>query len=86
MSIITCAINIFDYDQTIYLINSKDNTNTIIGKSSYENLEHLLVTLCDKYNVSKIKLGGLKEYTSPLKNRIEKEAIARYNKKVEVEI
>lgn len=85
MSIITCGVNIFDYDQSVYLIKD-DGTNELLGKSTYDNLDHFITTICDKYNVDKVKLGGLHQYTSPLKNRIEKECIARYNKRIEVEI
>lgn len=85
MSIITCGVNIFDYDQTVYLMKD-DGTTEPLGKSTYENLDHFITTCCSKYDVGKVKLGGLKQYTLPLKNRIEKESVARYSKKIEVEI
>lgn len=85
MSIITCGVNIFDYEQTVYLIKD-DGTNQILGKSTYDNLDHFITTCCDKYDVGQVKLGGLRQYTLPLKNRIEKESVARYNRKIEVNI
>lgn len=85
MPIITCGVNIFDYDQTVYLYKN-DHELVILGKSTYEHLDHFITTMCNQYQVYQVKLGGLKEYTSPLKNRIEKESVARYGKKIEVEI
>lgn len=84
MPVISCGINIFDYDQTVYLVNENSKEVKVIGKSTYENLEHLLVTLCDEYNVNTIYLGGIMQYKAPLKDRIEKESLARYNRKIEV--
>lgn len=85
MSVIRCGINIFDYDQTVYLLKD-DGTEEILGKSIYNNLDHFITTCCGNYDVNKVKLGGLQQYTMPLKDRIEKEGIARYKKRIEVEI
>lgn len=85
MPIIGCGVNIFDYDQTVYLMN-EDGTSQILGKSTYENLDHFITTCCNKNAVYKVKLSGVQQYTAPLKNRIEKEGISRYNRKIEVEI
>ncbi len=85
MSVITCGVNIFDYDQAVYIIKD-DGTNEMLGKSTYDNLDHFITTCCGNYNVDKVKLGGLQQYTMPLKERIEKEGIARYNRRIEVEI
>ena len=85
MSIITCGINIFDYDQTVYLADDEGKTE-ILGKSTYDNLDHFITTICNQRQVYNVKLGGLLQYTNPLKKRIEKESIARYGKKIEVEI
>ena len=85
MPIITCGLNIFDYDQSVYLAKD-DGTMEPLGKSTLENLDHFIVTCCGKYDINKVRLVGLQQYTLPLKNRIEKESIARYSKKIEVEI
>ena len=84
MPVIACDIKIFDYDQIVYLY---DNDKTkILGKSTYQNLDHFITTMCNNYQICSVKLKGLIQYTEPLKNRIEKESIARYNRKIEVEI
>ena len=85
MPIIVCGVNIFDYDQTVYLYKN-DHEMEILGKSTYENLDHFITTMCNKHQVYKVKLGGLNQYTLQLKERIEKESVARYGKKIEVEI
>ena len=84
MTIIACSINIFDYDQTVYLVYN-DKTK-ILGKCTYNNLDHFITTYCGENDVYKVKLSGLSQYTQPLKERIEKESVARYRKKIEVEI
>lgn len=85
MSIIVCGVNIFDYDQTVYLMDS-DGKMENLGKSTYDNLDHFITTMCNEHKVYKVKLKGLLQYTSPLKKRIETESVARYGKKIEVEI
>ena len=85
MPVIACGINIFDYDQTVYLYGN-DGTVKILGKTTYDNLDHFITTMCDEHKVYSVKLKGLLQYTRPLKTRIEKESLARYKKKVEVEI
>ena len=37
-------------------------------------------------NIDNVILTGSNYYTLPVKNRIEKEAISRYNKKIKVEV
>lgn len=81
---IACGINIFDYEQTVYLY--KDKYTQVLGKSTYENLDHFITTMCNEHDVFAVKLAGLTQYTQPLKDRIEKESIARYSRKIEVEI
>ena len=85
MPIIGCGINIFDYDQSVIIIND-DGTTKQLGKSTYQNLDHFITTCCNENHIYKVKLGGLPQYTKPLKNRIEKESVARYGKRIEVEI
>ena len=85
MPIITCGVNIFDYDQTVYLLDDEGKSQPL-GKSTYDNLDHFITTVCNEHGVYKVKLGGLTQYTSQLKKRIEKESIARYGKKIEVDI
>jgi len=85
MPVIACGINAFDYDQSVIIIND-DNSIKILGKSTYQNLDHFITTCCNKNNIYQVQLNGLKQYTKPLKERIEKEGIARYGKKIEVKI
>jgi hypothetical protein len=82
MSIIYCNINLFDLNQKVYI---NDNTNQI-GQVPIESLDHFIVTMCAKHNIDNVILTGSNYYTLPVKNRIEKEAISRYNKKIKVEV
>ena len=83
MPIIVCGINIFDYDQEVFLMDG--NQSKSLGKSTYNNLDHFITTCCNNTDTYQVRLAGLKNYTEPLKQRIEKEGIARYGKKIEVE-
>lgn len=85
MPVICCGINIFDYDQVVYLCD-ENNQMKELGKTPYQYLDHFITTMCNEQDVYRVKLMGLKEYTTQLKKRIEKESVARYGKKIEVEI
>lgn len=85
MSVIICNINAFDYYQTIYLYHDQEDFS-ILGKATFENLDHLIVTNCGENEINKVVLKGSKYYTVPLKKRIETEGLSRYNKRIEVEI
>ena len=85
MSVIACGVNIFDYDQTVYLMDN-DGKMEILGKSTYDNLDHFITTMCNEHKVYRVQLKGLVQYTSQLKKRIEAEGVARYGKRIEVKI
>lgn len=85
MPVIICNINTFDYYQTVYLYYDQEDFS-ILGQTTFENLDHFIVTHCGENEIDKVILRGSTYYTIPLKKRIEKENIARYNKRIEVEI
>lgn len=80
--IIYSPINIFDYEQKIYLCEG--DIATEIGKAPLENVDQLIVTYCDKHNVTDVFLDGPQAYTAPLKDRIQDGSVARYNKGIKV--
>ena len=86
MSIIYCYINMFQMEQTIILRSENSTDYKIIGRAPYEYVDHLISSLSDEYMVREVKLGGSKHFTEPLKKRIESEVMARYKKKINVEL
>ena len=86
MFIITCNVNIFDLEQTVYKVNTETNEVTVLGRATFDNLDHFITTLCDKENIDVVKLGGVSAYAVKLKDRIEAESVARYKKGIQVDI
>lgn len=86
MSVIYCHINMFQMEQTVILKANDDTDYKILGRAPIEHIDHLIATLCDEYGVKEVRLGGVKQYTVKMKERIETEFLARYKRKINVEI
>ena len=86
MSVIYCHINMFQMEQTVILKANDDTNYKILGRAPIEHVDHLIATLCDEYGVKEVRLGGVRQYTVKMKKRIETEFLARYKRKINVEL
>lgn len=86
MSVITCKLNLFAYEQEIYLVT--DNSIKLIGKAPLENLDRALVDLCINKQVYKLHLYGVDEFATELASSINKTEKALYamENKIEIEV
>lgn len=70
MQVIYCRINLFDADQTIYLI--KDGEEKEIAKAPLEYLDGTLAALCHDKEVFDIHLFGLQDFVTDIATKISK--------------
>ena len=70
MQVIYCRINLFDADQTIYLI--KDGEEKEIAKAPLEYLDCTLAALCHDRQVFDVHLFGLQDFVVDVAKKINK--------------
>ena len=70
MQVIYCRINLFDADQTIYLI--KDGEEKEIAKAPLEYLDGTLAALCHDKQVFDVHLFGLQDFVTDIAKKISK--------------
>lgn len=70
MQVIYCRINLFDADQTIYLI--KDGEEKEIAKAPLEYLDGTLAALCHDKEVFDVHLFGLQDFVVDVARKISK--------------
>ena len=70
MQVIYCRINLFDADQTIYLI--KDGEEKEIAKAPLEYLEGTLAALCHDRQVFDVHLFGLQDFVVDVAKKVNK--------------
>jgi len=80
MPVIYCNINMFDYDQTVY-IREDDGTLKIYAKIPYPELSKFLAKMAENENIKEIHLNGLTAFSLETKNKILKEYSAKFGNK-----
>lgn len=70
MQVIYCRINLFDADQTIYLI--KDGEEKEIAKAPLEYLDGTLAALCHDRQVFDVHLFGLQDFVVDVAKKVNK--------------
>ena len=70
MQVIYCRINLFDADQTIYLIT--DGEEKEIAKAPLEYLDGTLAALCHDKQVFDVHLFGLQDFVVDIAKRVNK--------------
>lgn len=70
MQVIYCRINLFDADQTIYLI--EDGEEKEIAKAPLEYLDGTLAALCHDRQVFDVHLFGLQDFVVDVAKKVNK--------------
>ena len=85
MPIIYCRINLFDADQTIYLIEEENQKE--LAKTQLEYLDGTLAALCHEKEVYSVHLFGLDDFVIDIANKINKtEELMFSQNKIKVEV
>ena len=81
MPVIYCKINIFDYEQEVFLGTKS------IGKAPLKDLPQFLINRCQENDVREVHLKGIKAYAQDVKNSIENYCQTKYGDlRIEVKI
>ena len=86
MQVIYCNINIFDYDQSIYVVENQDSK--LIAKVPFIGFGKAIPSLCDEKNIYNVRLfcnvAGMAEQAA---DAIVEEEIKKYGKtKIDIEV
>ena len=85
MQVVYCRINLFDVDQTIYLI--KNGEEKEIAKAPLEHLDSTLAALCHEKQVFNVHLFGLQDFVIDVAKNINKtEGLMFSQNKIKVEV
>ena len=86
MQVIYCNINIFDYDQSIYLVD--ENDSRLIAKIPFTNLGRSLIDICENKGVYNVHLFcNVKGMAEQAAEAITDQEIKQYGKaKIEVQV
>ena len=85
-AVIYCDVNMFDYDQTIYL---KDGDNELkpIAKVPMENLSNFIAKYCNENNIEEVHIVGFTtQFTSQIKKGILKANNSKFNDNIRLNI
>ena len=82
---IVSIIRPFDRQQNIYVYEDGNKLET--ASATIQEMEDIIFTFVDKYNISQIDLVGPKQYLKGLQRKIEKTEFTKYNQnKLEINI
>lgn len=85
MPVIYCAINLFDADQVIYLI--EENNQKEIAKTPLDYLDGTLAALCHDKEIYNVHLFGLEDFVIDIANKINKtEELMFSQNRIKVEV
>lgn len=85
MQVIYCKINLFDADQTIYLI--KNGEEKEIAKAPLEYLDGTLAALCHDKQVFDVHLFGIQDFVIDIATKISQtENLMFSQNKIKVEV
>lgn len=83
---ILCNIFMFDLHQRIFFVDEKGCMQEI-GIANLDNLSEMIVDLCVKYKVNKVRLIGSKEYANAAVSQIYLYSANKYeNYPIEIEV
>ena len=84
---ILCSVTMFNLHQQIILIDVEAGTAKTIAISNLNDLSEDIVTMCEKYNISRVKIKGSKDYISGLVEDIYTMAKTNYElNNIEIEV
>lgn len=83
---VLCNLNLFDLEQTIYLIDDHGKVEPIAA-TEVEQLSEVIAAICNEYDAHDVTLTGNRIYALNLADNIEEYGLKHYsNNKIKVEI
>ncbi len=68
MSVIRCNLDLFAYEQTIYL--QENNKIKIIAKVPMDNLSNFITEYCNTNNINEVHIIGFTEFAKQIQKEI----------------
>lgn len=87
MKKVLCVLNIFDFEQTVYIIDDSTGERDIVALSPAEELTSVISAICNEKHIYDVILSGNLTYSNLIKNSIISYSNLNYNNnKINVEV
>lgn len=77
MPVIYCTVNMFEYNQTVYVVND-DKTTHPVAKVPLNSLGNFISKYCAEHNITEVHLFGYPEFTQDVKNKANEANVKKY--------
>lgn len=87
MKKVLCVLNIFDFEQTVYIIDDSTGERDIVALAPTEELTSVISAICNEEHIYDVILSGNLTYSNLIKNSIISYSNLNYNNnKINVEV
>lgn len=87
MKKVLCVLNIFDFEQTVYIIDDNTGERDIVALAPAEELTSVISAVCNEEHIYDVILSGNLTYSNLIKNSIISYSNLNYNNnKINVEV
>ena len=87
MKKVLCVLNIFDFEQTVYIIDDNTGERDIVALAPAEELTSVISAICNEEHIYDVILSGNLTYSNLIKNSIISYSNLNYNNnKINVEV
>jgi hypothetical protein len=87
MKKVLCVLNIFDFEQTVYIIDDDTGERDIVALAPAEELTAVISAICNEENIYNVILSGNLTYSNLIKDSITTYSNLNYkNNKINVEV
>ena len=87
MKKVLCVLNIFDFEQTVYIIDDSTGERDIVALAPAEELTSVISAICNEEHIYDVILSGNLTYSNLIKNSIISYSNLNYNNnKINVEV
>lgn len=87
MKKVLCVLNIFDFEQTVYIVDDNTGERDIVALAPAEELTSVISAICNEEHIYDVVLSGNLTYSNLIKNSIISYSDLNYNNnKINVEV
>lgn len=87
MKKVLCVLNIFDFEQTVYIVDDNTGERDIVALAPAEELISVISAVCNEEHIYDVILSGNLTYSNLIKNSIISYSNLNYNNnKINVEV
>lgn len=76
---LVCLVDLFTFDQTIFVYDDVEKTYTVAANATFENLSERLADISDITKINHIELRGARQYVNGIASEVLTYAKTRYN-------